>query len=68
MILIDWIACGLISIFAVTGFFNGFTKEFFSLAAWVVALLAAWFFGPILFPYLEDYIVNQEMKKIVLLM
>ena len=64
MILIDWIAFGLISVFAVTGFFNGFTKEFFSLAAWVVSLLAAWFFGPILFPYLEDYIVNQEMKKV----
>ena len=65
MVIIDWIALGLISIFAVSGFFNGFTKEFFSVAAWLFSLAAAWFFGPILFPYLEEYIVNQEVKKVV---
>ena len=65
MIIIDWITLGLISIFAVTGFFNGFTKELFSVAAWLLSLVAAWFFGPILFPYLEEYIANQEVKKVV---
>jgi membrane protein required for colicin V production len=65
MVIIDWAALGLISIFAVSGFFNGFTKELFSVAAWVLSLVAAWFFGPLLFPYLEEYIVNPEVKKVV---
>ena len=53
MVIIDWAALGLIGIFAVSGFFNGFTKELFSVAAWILSLVAAWFFGPVLFPYLE---------------
>ena len=65
MVIIDWAALGLIGIFAVSGFFNGFTKELFSVAAWVFSLVAAWFFGPVLFPYLEEYIVNPEVKKVV---
>ena len=65
MVIIDWAALGLISIFAVSGLFNGFTKELFSVAAWVLSLVAAWFFGPVLFPYLEEYIVNPEVKKVV---
>ena len=65
MVIIDWIALGLIGVFAVSGFFNGFTKELFSVAAWLFSLAAAWFFGPILFPYFEGYIVNPEIKKVV---
>lgn len=65
MVIIDWVALGLIGIFAVSGFFNGFTKELFSVVAWVFSLVAAWFFGPVLFPYLEEYIVNPEVKKVV---
>ena len=65
MVIIDWVALGLIGIFAASGFFNGFTKELFSVVAWVFSLVAAWFFGPVLFPYLEEYIVNPEVKKVV---
>ena len=65
MVIIDWAALGLIGIFAASGFFNGFTKELFSVVAWVFSLVAAWFFGPVLFPYLEEYIVNPEVKKVV---
>ena len=65
MVIIDWAALGLIGIFAVNGFCNGFTKELFSVAVWVLSLVAAWFFGPVLFPYLEEYIVNPEVKKVV---
>lgn len=65
MVIIDWAALGLIGIFAASGFFNGFTKELFSVAAWVFSLVAAWFFGPVLFPYLEEYILNPEVKKVV---
>jgi membrane protein required for colicin V production len=64
MVPIDWIALSLISVFSVIGLFNGFAKELFSLAAWLVSLIIAWSFGPLLFPYLERYIVNEEVRKI----
>ncbi len=53
---IDWISVALLSAFGITGFFNGFIKEVFSAAAWVVSLTIAWFYGPLLFPVIETYI------------
>ena len=61
--LIDWISLALLSAFGITGFFNGFMKEFFSAAAWIVSLFIAWFYGPLLFPILETYIETLEIKK-----
>ena len=40
---IDWISVALLSAFGITGFFNGFIKEVFSAAAWIVSLTIAWF-------------------------
>ena len=61
--LIDWISIALLSAFGITGFFNGFMKEVFSAAAWIVSLFIAWFYGPLLFPILETYIETLEVKK-----
>ena len=61
--LIDWISIALLSAFGITGFFNGFMKEVFSAAAWIVSLFIAWFYGPLLFPILEVYIETLEIKK-----
>ena len=61
--LIDWISIALVSAFGITGFFNGFMKEVFSAAAWIVSLFIAWFYGPLLFPILEMYIETLEVKK-----
>ena len=63
LVLIDWISIALLSAFGITGFFNGFMKEFFSAAAWIVSLFIAWFYGPLLFPILETYIETLEVKK-----
>ena len=63
LVLIDWISLALLSAFGITGFFNGFMKEFFSAAAWIVSLFIAWFYGPLLFPILETYIATLEIKK-----
>jgi membrane protein required for colicin V production len=63
LVLIDWISIALLSAFGITGFFNGFMKEVFSAAAWIVSLFIAWFYGPLLFPILEVYIETLEIKK-----
>ena len=63
LVLIDWISLALLSAFGITGFFNGFMKEVFSAAAWIVSLFIAWFYGPLLFPILEVYIETLEIKK-----
>ena len=53
---IDWFSLTIIFIFAVMGFFNGFIKEVFSAAAWILSLSLAWLYGPIFFPYFEVYV------------
>ena len=63
LVLIDWISIALLSAFGITGFFNGLMKEVFSAAAWIVSLLLAWYYGPLLFPILETYIETLEIKK-----
>ena len=63
LVLIDWISIALLSAFGITGFFNGFMKEVFSAAAWIVSLFIAWYYGPLLFPILETYIEILEIKK-----
>ena len=63
LVLIDWISFALLSAFGITGFFNGFIKEVFSAAAWIVSLFIAWFYGPLIFPILEAYIETLEIKK-----
>ena len=63
LVLIDWISIALLSAFGITGFFNGFMKELFSAAAWIVSLFIAWYYGPLLFPILETYIETPEIKK-----
>ena len=63
LVLIDWISIALLSAFGITGFFNGFMKEVFSAAAWIVSLFIAWYYGPLFFPILETHIETLEIKK-----
>ena len=65
LVLIDWVTITIISVFGVTGFFNGFIKELFSAAAWIVSLALAWLYGPLLFPYLQEFINNDSVKNIL---
>ena len=64
MIAIDWISLALIGALGISGFFNGFTKEIFSAVAWIISIFGAWYFGPLLFPYLEAYVSNVQVKSI----
>ena len=65
LVLVDWVSIALILVFAVTGFFNGFIKEIFSFAAWVLSLAIAWLYGPLLFPYVQGFANSESIKNII---
>ena len=62
---IDWISVTLLLVFAITGFFNGFIKEVFSAMAWVLSLITAWVYGPLIFPYVNTYLDSESAKNII---
>ena len=62
---IDWISVTLLLVFAITGFFNGFIKEVFSAMAWVLSLITAWLYGPLVFPYVNTYLDSESAKNII---
>lgn len=64
MLLIDWFSLGVILAFSIAGYFNGFAKQFFSTTAWVISIVVAWYFGPLLFPFIETYLSNPLLKSI----
>ena len=63
--IIDWISATLLLVFAITGFFNGFIKEVFSAMAWVLSLITAWLYGPLIFPYVNAYLESESAKNII---
>ena len=65
LVLIDWLSLLLLTAFGITGFFNGFIKEVFAAAAWIVSLIISWFLGPSLFPMIGSYIGTPEITKAV---
>ena len=62
MIGIDLFSLIVIGALGISGLFNGLSKEIFSLASWLISILGAWFYGPLLFPYLDNYITNQQLR------
>lgn len=62
---IDWFSLTLIVAFGITGFFNGLIKEVFSAASWILSLSLAWLYGPILFPFVEEYVDTLALKNIL---
>ena len=51
--------------FGIAGFFNGFIKEIFSAAAWIFSLTLAWLYGPLLFPFVQDYVGSDTLKNVI---
>ena len=62
---IDLFSLIVIGAFGISGLFNGLSKEIFSSASWLISILGAWFYGPLLFPYLENYLTSQQLKSTV---
>ena len=63
--IIDWISVTLLLVFAIIGFFNGFIKDLFSAMAWVLSLITAWLYGPLIFPYVNIYLDSESTKNII---
>ena len=63
--IIDWISVTLLLVFSITGLFNGFIKEVFSAMAWVLSLISAWLYGPLIFPYVNTYLDSESAKNII---
>jgi len=63
--IIDWISLTLLFAFAIIGFFNGLIKEVFSAMAWVLSLITAWLYGPLIFPYVNTYLDSESAKNII---
>ena len=63
--IIDWISITLLLVFAITGLFNGFIKEIFSAMAWILSLAIAWLYGPLIFPYVNQYVDSESVKNII---
>ena len=63
--LIDWFSMTLMMAFGIAGFFNGFVKEIFSAAAWIFSLALAWLYGPLLFPFVQDYVGSDTLKNVI---
>ena len=59
--LIDGILIGFTLVSAMLAMVRGFSREVLSIASWVAAAAAAFFFYPILVPYLTPYISNDKV-------
>ena len=59
--LLDGILIGFTLVSAMLAMVRGFSREVLSIASWVAAAAAAFFFYPILVPYLTPYISNDKV-------
>ena len=56
LLAIDYVTFAVLLISAALSLMRGFTKEVLSIAGWVLSAYAAFYFGPLLKPYLANYI------------
>lgn len=63
--LLDGILVGFTLVSAVLAMVRGFSREVLSVVSWVAAAVAAYFFYPILLPYLQPYIDNATLALAV---
>ena len=62
MPLVDWFSLIIILFFSANGFTKGFVKEFFSTVTLILSLIITWKFGPLLFPFVDSFLKNEQMK------
>ena len=60
--LLDGILVGFTLVSAVLAMVRGFSREVLSIASWVAAAAAAYYFYPVVVPYLEPYIDNGQIR------
>lgn len=61
---LDLALLGVILISAILSMVRGFTREVLAIASWAAAAVAAYFFHPLVMPYLEPYIQKDQIRQI----
>ena len=59
--LLDGILVGFTLVSAVLAMVRGFSREVLSIASWIAAAVAAYFFYPAVLPYVQPYIDNEKL-------
>ena len=59
--LLDGILVGFTLVSAVLAMVRGFSREILSIASWVAAAAAAYFFYPAVLPYVRPYLDNEQL-------
>ena len=62
--LLDGILVGFTLVSAMLAMVRGFSREILSIASWVAAAVAAYFFYPAVLPYVQPYIDNQQIAMV----
>lgn len=60
--LLDGILVGFTLVSAVLAMVRGFSREVLSIASWVAAAAAAYYFHPIVLPYVQPYIDHAQVQ------
>ena len=60
--LLDGVLVGFTLVSAVLAMVRGFSREVLSIASWVAAAAAAYFFHPAVLPYVKPYIDNDKVQ------
>jgi len=63
--MLDGILIGVTLFSAVLAMVRGFSREVLSVASWIAAAVAAYYFYPLLMPYLADYASSATVAMIV---
>ena len=64
----DLLLMGIIVLSGTVALFRGFIQEALSLVLWVFAFLASMFLAEYLDPYISEYIVNPELRRMISLL
>src|SRR6185312_767384 len=59
--LLDGILVGFTLVSAMLAMVRGFSREILSIASWIAAAAAAYFFYPMVLPYLQSHIDNEKL-------
>ena len=62
MNLADWLFLGALLVSIVIGIVRGFTREFFGLVTWVIAIVAALWLAPVALGWLEPHISTPSLR------
>src|SRR5690606_18868743 len=62
--LLDGILVGFTLVSAMLAMVRGLSREILSIASWIAAAAAAYFFYPMVLPYVEPYIDNEQIAMV----